>query len=77
MRVNFPCEPCQTYWDGWRDYTAPYTKWIQYERGATRSIESYHQKAQERRDLVRQQLDGIITSCRRKHQAQDEMKEAA
>jgi len=71
------CPPCRELYDGWLDYQAPYTKWIQYERGATRSIESYHQKAKERRNLVRQQLAGITESCRRKHQAQDEMREAA
>ena len=71
------CPACQELDDGWRDYQAPYTKWIQYERGATRSIESYHQKAQERRDLVRQQRAGIADICRRKHQARDETKEAA
>lgn len=62
----FPCTPCQAYWDGWRDYQEPYTKWIQYERGATRSIESYKQKAQERRDLVRRQQDLQAESCRHK-----------
>lgn len=64
--MNFPCNPCQTYWDGWRDYQAPYTKWIQYEHGATRSVESYHQKAQERRDLVRRQQNLQLESCRAK-----------
>ena len=62
----FPNPECQAYWDGWRDYQAPYTKWIQYERGATRSIESYHQKAQERRDLVRRQQNLKLESCRAK-----------
>jgi len=64
-------------YDGWLDYQAPYTKWIQYERGATRSVESYHQKAQERWELVHRQLSGITESCRRKHQAKEEMREAA
>jgi hypothetical protein len=71
------CPPCQELDDAWRDYEAPYTKWIQYERGATRSVESYHQKAQERRDLIRRQREGIAESCRRRHQTQDEMQEAA
>jgi len=62
----FPNEGCQAYWDGWRDYQAPYTKYIQYERGATRSIESYKQKAQERRDLVRRQQELKLESCRAK-----------
>ena len=62
----FPNEECQAYWDGWCDYQAPYTKWIQYERGAVRSLESYHQKAQERRDLVRRQQDLGLESCRAK-----------
>ena len=61
------CPECQPLYDGWRDYQAPYTRWMQYERGATRSIESYHQKAQERRDLVRRQLALIEESCRKKH----------
>jgi len=64
--VNFPCKGCQDYWDGWRDYVAPYTKWIQYERGGTRSLESYKQKAQERYDLVRRQQDMKLDSCRGK-----------
>jgi len=71
------CEPCQVLHDGWLDYQAPYTKWIQYERGFARSVESYHAKAAERRDLVRQQLDGIRESCRNKHQAHEELREAA
>ena len=62
----FPNPECQAYWDGWRDYQAPYTKWIQYERGATRSLESYHQKAQERRELVRSQQQLKLDSCRAK-----------
>jgi len=64
--MMFPDPECQTYWDGWRDYQAPYVKWIQYERGATRSLESYHQKAKERRDLVRRQQDLKLESCRAK-----------
>jgi hypothetical protein len=64
--VIFPNPECQAYWDGWRDYQAPYTKWIQYERGATRSLESYHQKAQERRELVRSQQQLKLESCRAK-----------
>lgn len=60
----FPNPECQAYWDGWRDYQAPYTKWVQYERGATRSLESYHQKANERRELVRRQQDLKLESCR-------------
>jgi len=64
--VIFPNPECQAYWDGWRDYQAPYTKWIQYERGATRSLESYHQKAQERRELVRSQQQLKLDSCRAK-----------
>lgn len=71
------CQPCQELYDGWLEYKAPYTKWMQYERGASRSIESYHQKAQERYELTRRQLDGIVDVCRRKHQTRDELKEAA
>lgn len=71
------CEPCRVLYDGWLDYQAPYTKWIQYERGSTRSVESYHAKAAERRDLVRHQLDSIRESCRNKHQAREELRLAA
>lgn len=71
------CEPCQELHDGWVTYQAPYTKWIQYERGATRSIESYHAKAEERRNLVRQQLAMIDETCRHNHQLREELKEAA
>lgn len=73
----FPCTPCQDYWDGWRDYVEPYRKWIQYEKTGKRSVESYHQKAQERRDLVRRQQDMQLESCRRKGCLEQPAKEKA
>lgn len=63
--MRYPCQGCQDYHDGWLDHREPYTKWIQF--GSIKSsVESYHQKAQERRDLVRRQLELKEDSCRAK-----------
>ena len=62
----FPCAGCQDYWDGWRDQTTTYRKWIQYERTGARSVESYHAKAAEHRELVRRQQQLLLDSCRAK-----------
>lgn len=70
------CQPCQELYDGWLDYGPPVTGWIQY-MNPTRSAEAYKAKQLERRQLVTRQLDGIVNICRRKHQTQDDLKEAA
>jgi hypothetical protein len=63
--MRFPCNPCQTNYDGWLNYGPPVTRWIQY-MNPTRSVEAYKTKQQERRKLVGSQLDLIIGSCRGK-----------
>lgn len=61
----FPNEKCQELYDGWLDYKVPYRGWIQ-QGPAHMSVESYHAKARERRELVKGQLDAIMASCRAK-----------
>jgi hypothetical protein len=61
----FQCEPCQTYWDGWRDYQEPYRGW-KHQGPAKMSVDSYHQKASERRELVIRQQNMKLESCRAK-----------
>ncbi|UKA69555.1 hypothetical protein [Arthrobacter sp. FW306-06-A] len=61
----FPHEKCQVLYDGWLDYKEPYRGWV-HQGPAKMSVDSYHAKAEERRKLVKGQLDGIMASCRAK-----------
>jgi hypothetical protein len=63
--VIFPCDPCQTLYDGWTMYQKPATRWIQY-MNVTRSIESRRNQIREHRELINRQCAAIKESCRRK-----------
>jgi hypothetical protein len=63
--MNFPNPKCQELYDSWLEYKAPYRGYI-HHGPAQMSVDSYKAKAEERRLLVKGQLDSIMASCRSK-----------
>ena len=62
------CRHHQSQYNAWLDYQAPYPGWAHTDGNPTRaaqlSIDNYHAHANNRRTLIRQQLNGIKHNCK-------------
>jgi hypothetical protein len=62
------CPDCQTQVNTWLDYRAPYRGYLVVaftpEKNAQMTREQYSVRANERAELIRNQINGIRESCR-------------
>lgn len=62
------CSKHRRQYLGWLGYDAPITGWVQYQASessrAAQSIDAYKKKTDERRNLIRSQVDAIAELCR-------------
>lgn len=71
------CVKHRRQYEGWLDYKEPITGWIQFqashEQRVKMSLEAHKSKVDERRKLIRSQVEGVVAACRSGSDCSDEV----
>ncbi len=62
------CTPCQALYDGWLDFKQPARGYVTLNN-PQRSVEAYKAQTGKTWELIRNQCDAVLESCRRNHHA--------